>query len=152
MPDPAEIATALGLIDDSYRRWTGETLAAAAPPGADPVAWLHQDAPFALLAHNDRADPLFFYANGAAQRLFGYSWEQMVGLPSRLSAPEAQRAQRSQFFEQVERDGIGRDYSGIRVTRTGRRFLIENTRVWKLVDADGRRVGLAAMIAAWRDE
>jgi len=47
-------------------------------------------APFVCLAHNKFEegveDPLFVYANRAALRLFEGSWDEIVGMPSRLSA------------------------------------------------------------------
>jgi hypothetical protein len=50
-------------------------------------------APFVCLAHNKFeegvTDPTFTYANRAALQLFEGTWEELVGLPSRLSADEA---------------------------------------------------------------
>lgn len=148
MPDRAEVAAAHALIEDSYRHWTGHALAAE----TDRVAWLYREAPFALLAHGGHDDPLFIYANAAAQRLFEYSWDQIVGLPSRLSAPPAQRAARARLLQRVEREGLVRGYDGLRVSRNGRRFWIENATVWQLRDAAGRSAGLAALIPSWRED
>ena len=39
-----------------------------------------------VLCHDGSDDPRFLYANRAALLLFGRSWDEMVGLPSRLSA------------------------------------------------------------------
>lgn len=146
-PNPATDRAA-ELILSSYRHWTGQALT----PARDDVDWTYAHAPFALLAHGSQAEPLFIYANLAAQRLFEYSLEQMLGLPSYLSAPQAQREARSALLRQVERDGLVRDYRGLRVSRTGRRFWIERTTVWKLLDGAGRSAGLAALIPDWSAE
>lgn len=122
------------------------------PAETDGAAWLYRDAPFALLAHGAHDDPLFIYANAAGQRLFEYSWEQIVGLPSRLSAPQAQQAARAAMLARVDREGLIRDYDGLRVSRTGRRFWIQNVTAWKLLDAAGRSAGLAALVPAWRED
>jgi hypothetical protein len=42
------------------------------------------------------------------------------------------------------------DYAGVRVSRTGRRFLIEGATVWNLIETDGRLVGQAATFSRWR--
>ncbi|ABW14794.1 conserved hypothetical protein [Parafrankia sp. EAN1pec] len=41
-------------------------------------------APFGLLAHDASTDPLFVYANKTAQQRFEYTWDEFVGMPSRL--------------------------------------------------------------------
>lgn len=49
-------------------------------------------APFVCLAHNSFeegvTEPVFVYANRAALRLFEGTWDELVGLPSRLSADD----------------------------------------------------------------
>ncbi|QWP76218.1 MEKHLA domain-containing protein [Lysobacter sp. K5869] len=148
MPDSIEIAAAHALIDSSYRHWFGRSFAG----DADASDWLYREAPFALLAHGNQDDPEFIYANAAAQRLFEYTWDQIVGLPSRLSAPADQRPARVALLQRVERDGFARDYEGLRVSRSGRRFWIERVTVWQLRDAAGCPAGLAALIPSWRPD
>jgi hypothetical protein len=57
-------------------------------------------APFVCLAHNKFepgvTDPTFTYANKAALELWEATWDELIGLPSRLSAPESEREVRSQ--------------------------------------------------------
>jgi hypothetical protein len=48
------------------------------------------------------------------------------------------------------KDGFISDYSGIRVSSTGRRFQIENATIWNLTDPHGKPVGQAAMFDDWR--
>ena len=40
--------------------------------------------------------------------------------------------------------GFIRDYAGVRIAASGRRFRIDDAVVWNLVDADGVRHGQAA--------
>ncbi len=71
----------------SYRHWLGQPL--PRPAGllaADVPAWLHERAPYALLAHGTEADPLFCYANRQALSCFGYPRAEFIGMPSRFSA------------------------------------------------------------------
>lgn len=132
------------LLNDSYQRLLETPLIPETVP--DPARWLYEDAPFAVLAHNTAADPIFVYGNRAAQALFEYSWEELTALPSRMSAEPAEQDARRQFMEQVARDGFVTGYRGIRVARSGRRFWIENATVWDLCDDKGIYRGQAARI------
>ncbi|MEU2867410.1 MEKHLA domain-containing protein [Streptomyces mirabilis] len=86
------------LLSGSYQRLLGRALAPGLPNGADAAGWLYHDAPFAVLAQDTADDPAFVYANTSAQRLFAYSWQEFVGLPSRLSAPVAGRGARDRLI------------------------------------------------------
>ena len=106
--------------------------------------WLYEAAPFAVLAHDGSADPLFVYANRMAQRCFGYTLDEMIGMPSRLSAEAPDRAARARLLEAVARDGFVEGYAGIRIDKAGRRFPIVDCVVWELIDEAGARHGQAA--------
>ena len=141
--DPAFFA----LLTDSYARLVGTPLV---PPGKS-ASWLYRDAPFVVLAHGTEQDPTFIYANQAAQACFEYSWDEFIALPSRLSADEADRAQRQALLEEVARNGFLSGYRGVRVAKSGRRFTIEDGVVWELIDRGGTRHGQAATFLSWRD-
>jgi len=113
---------------------------------AEAARWLYEDAPFGILAHDTRPDPVFVYGNLRAQRLFGYTWNELTALPSRLSAEAPERSERQAFLEQVTRDGYVDGYRGVRVTKSGKRFWIERATVWQLFDRDGVYRGQAALI------
>ena len=134
------------LLAESYQRLLRTPLVPAdiAPYAA--AAWLYESAPFGILAHDTTADPVFVYGNQRAQTLFGYDWDELTRLPSRLSAEAPERSERQAFLEQVARDGFVADYRGIRVAKSGARFWIERATVWQLVDSAGRFRGQAAMI------
>src|ERR1700753_4520139 len=78
------------LLMRSYATLTGtEIIPGVVSPQT--VAGLLYSAPFGLLAQDTSPDPLFVYANLTAQKLFGYSWDEFIGMPSRLSAGEQDR-------------------------------------------------------------
>jgi PAS domain-containing protein len=106
-------------------------------------------AEFALLSHNADGDPLFNYANQTAQELFEYSWSELMGMPSRFSAEEVNRQQREQLLAQVSSQGYIDDYSGVRIAKSGRRFLIRNAVVWNVYDDQGQYYGQAAWFKEW---
>jgi PAS domain-containing protein len=136
------------LLAGSFRRLVGRPLGGGVAPAA---LWLYRDAPFCLLAHDGAAEPCFIYANEAAQACFGYTWEEFLRLPSRLSAEAPARDERKRLLEMVKRQGFIEDYHGVRVTKSGRRFLIEQAVVWELIDELGARYGQAAMFRAGHD-
>ncbi|MCY1642874.1 MEKHLA domain-containing protein [Methylorubrum sp. SL192] len=129
------------LLTGSFLRLVGRPLVPAPDLGPD---WLYASAPFAVLAHDTGADPLFVYANRAAQQAFGYGWEEIVGMPSRLSAEAPERAERQRLLDAVARDGFVADYAGIRVAKDGWRFPVTAGIVWQLVDEGGIVRGQAA--------
>ena len=145
--DRSTDADFFALLTNSYARLLGKPLV---PPGKT-AAWLYRDAPFVVLAHGTEADPKFIYANKAAQACFGYSWEEFLSLPSRLSAEAPDQGARQKLLEQVARNGFMTGYSGIRVAKSGSRFIIEDGIVWELTNTSGRRHGQAATFRSWRD-
>lgn len=147
-PPPAALSA---LILSSFRRVVGKELLPRPMPDAEAARWLYADAPFCVVAHNTEADPIFTYANKAAQHRFEYDWDEFLTIPSRLSAEAPDRAERQRLFDIVARDGFAKGYSGVRVSKSGRRFLIDDGVVWQLIDETGTRHGEAAMFATWRD-
>lgn len=141
----------VSVLDEAYRHWTGQGL--PAPEHLDPqqrLAWLHAEAPYSLLAHDGAADPLFTYVNACALSCFKYPREDFIGMPSRFSASELDRAARQVLLEQVTANGIADGYSGWRVDAQGEPFMIHAGVVWTLLDNAGQPCGQAALF--WPDE
>lgn len=148
MSGVTDLSRHVAILLSSYRCWTGKLLL---PPGVQDEAaaqWLDA-APFALVSHDTREDPIFNYANRAALQLFGMSWEQFTAMPSRFSAGPMDRDERECLLRRVNRDGYIDDYSGIRIAADGRHFMIRNATVWNLLDEENRYYGQAAMILDW---
>jgi len=102
-----------------------------------------------VLCHDGSEDPCFLYANRAALQLFSRSWDEMVGLPSRLSAAASQRLNRRQLLERVRRNQTISNYCGERMDSNGRRFRFRGARLWNLVDAEQHYRGQAACFSDW---
>ncbi len=117
--------------------------------GDDELTYALYHAPFALVSHGTQGDPIFRYANLAAQALWGYSWEEFTQLPSRLSAEPMAREERQRLLERAAKFGYVDDYHGIRIAKDGRRFNIRDTILWNVVDEMGMKHGQAAMFDAW---
>lgn len=131
------------LLLDSYRHWTNRELLSG-----DATARTLYYAPFAVLSHDTAPDPCFTYANLVAQAMFEMPWSEIIGLPSRYSAETPVQAERARLLERVAAQGYIDDYSGVRIARSGKRFLIQQATVWNLVDSQGTRLGQAACFMA----
>ena len=107
------------------------------------------ETPLVVLAHDTAPDPVFFYGNLAAQQLFEMDWETLVRLPSRYSAEPLAREERQRLLDLVALQGFIDNYSGVRIAQSGKRFLIEDARVWNLLGCDCQVVGQAAAFARW---
>jgi len=147
-PDQAFLARQTRILCASYQHWTGLRLIDAEADSPQAMQLLFT-APFAVASHDTQPDPVFNYANRQALELFGMAWEEITRLPSRYSAEPLARKERAQLLQRVERYGYVDDYSGVRIARDGRRFMIQNATVWNLIDENGVRCGQAAMIREW---
>lgn len=107
------------------------------------------DAPFVLVSHGTEADPILNYGNRTALQLWEMTWDEFTRTPSRFTAEAPNREARAQLLAAVTAQGFIDDYSGIRISKTGRRFRIRQATVWNLIDAMGARCGQAAMFSHW---
>jgi len=107
------------------------------------------NAPFIVVSHNNDSDPVFNYANLKALALFELSWEDLIQLPSRCSVEPVNQAERERLLAIVTTQGYIEHYQGIRISSTGKRFMIKNAVVWNLIDAKGNYKGQAAQFADW---
>ena len=144
-----ELAAAIAR---SYLRLTGENLVtdldADSTSDGEICAAMYTSAD-PLLCHDGTSDPLFNYANRAAQELFELTWDQFVGMPSRLSAGPGAQAERNQLISEATESGYYTGYSGIRVSHSGREFEIQDAVLWRVTDEKERVLGLACRIPRW---
>jgi MEKHLA domain len=132
----------------SLKRWTGRELL---PGHFSPAEFAEKifHAPFVLVSHGAEADPVLNYGNAAALALWEMSWDEFTRTPSRLTAEAPNREERAKLLESVARGGFIDDYSGVRISKTGRRFKIFRATVWNLPAEDKLPCGQAAMFDRW---
>lgn len=53
------------------------------------------------------------------------------------------------MLERARAKGYLDDYRGVRISHSGRRFLIEQAVVWNVIDPAGHRQGQAATFSRW---
>ena len=68
---------------------------------------------------------------------------------SRQSAEPLHQDERARLLAQVARDGYVESHLGVRIAKSGRRFLIEKGLVWNLLDENGLFYGQAATFSEW---
>lgn len=147
---PRSKSISIELINSSFEALLSWPLLELAKPLAEhDLAQRLYAAPFVLLAHDAQADPVFIYANLCAQDLFEFSWQEFTSLPSRFSAEVMNREERAQLLEKVHKQGYIENYSGIRVSKTGKRFKIQQAIVWDIRNEEGEKLGQAAMFKHW---
>lgn len=131
---------------NSYEKLTGKPLLS---DSADNVPLIKRlfDAPFALLSHGTQDDPVFNFGNRTALQHFEFCWDEFITLPSRKSAEPVNREERARLLSEVTEKGFIENYSGIRISSTGKRFMICQAIVWNLYDDKGAYYGQAAMFS-----
>ncbi|MGO4548337.1 MEKHLA domain-containing protein [Paenibacillus sp. 2TAB23] len=136
------------LLVESYRKWTGNALLPLVQ--IESVKEQLFEAPIVILSHGTEADPVLNYGNRRGLELWDMEWERFTRTPSRLTAEPMERAERDRFFEAVTANGYVDNYTGIRISSTGRRFYIVNATVWNLVDDAGAYLGQAATFSEYQ--
>lgn len=165
LPNTAPHAAWLDLTQcllNSFRRWTGKELLDRLPTKGAPTergprsaTALEEDllglwnAPQVVVAHGTQSDPIFEYGNQQALNLWEMQLDEFLGMPSRLTAESMHRDERQKLLERTRQYGYVDDYRGVRISRTGKRFLIEDALVWTVLDHTGQVIGQAAAFDHW---
>ncbi len=136
------------LLLDSYRRWKDRDLVDRTGTCEEQARTVFR-APFVVASHGMEPDPVLNYGNQGALDLWEMRWEQFTQTPSRLTAEPENREERARMLEQAAAHGFIDDYRGIRISGTGRRFLVEQATVWNIVDGEGQKRGQAATFSKW---
>ncbi len=132
----------------SLKHWTGRELIPGLSDNND-LAEMVFNAPFVLVSHGTQTDPILNYGNRAALDLWEMSWDELTSTPSRFTAEAPNREERARLLDAVTRQGFIDDYSGVRISKSRRRFRIRRATVWNLISETGRPCGQAAMFDSW---
>jgi len=133
---------------NNYARLVKEELINRAGTSQEQAERLFQS-PFVVASHGLQEDPILNYGNQAALDLWEMDWEQFTRTPSRLTAEPVNREERARMLEQAKTHGYISDYRGIRISRSGKRFLVERATVWNIQKPDGTPLGQTATFSDW---
>lgn len=141
------MAEHVAILQANLQRFTGHDLIDVSD--AELLSKAVFEAPFALISHNNEIDPVFNYGNRIAMELFEIDWQNLIKMPSRLSAEAKNRDARNELLAEVTKNNFIDDYSGIRISAKGSRFQIEHAIVWNLYHRN-EYYGQAAMFSQWK--
>ncbi len=136
------------VILDSYRHWTGRELLPPSASETNLTAALFF-APFIVVTSDSAADPILNYGNEQGLKLWEMSWNQLTRTPGRHTAEAVHREERQKFLDAVQKNGFIDNYSGIRISSSGKRFKIEQATVWNLIGPGDLFLGQAATFSRW---
>ncbi|OGW69605.1 MAG: MEKHLA domain-containing protein [Nitrospirae bacterium RIFCSPLOWO2_01_FULL_62_17] len=145
--DPAVIQWSQLLLG-SFRRWLGRDLIERKGSPEEQAKALYL-APVVVVSHGMEADPILNYGNKIALDLWELDWEKLTKTPSRLTAEPMNQAERARMLTQAQEKGFIDDYKGVRISGTGKRFLVEQAIVWNVVGTEGEQIGQAATFSRW---
>ncbi|AFY38409.1 MEKHLA domain protein [[Leptolyngbya] sp. PCC 7376] len=147
--EPEAIAQ-VQLILDSYRHWFGEDLIAR-DETPETQADILFEAPMVVFSHGTQTDPIYNYGSRLGLKLWERTWEELLAMPSRESAEPNEKVQteRNQLLASSRDYGFKTGFSGVRVTKNGKRVRIEDVKLWDLLDKDGNYGGQAAVYSKW---
>ncbi|UJP05022.1 MAG: MEKHLA domain-containing protein [Nitrosomonas sp.] len=134
---------------DSYRYWIKQDLITRSGTLTEQSERLFHS-PLVIASHGTESDPLLNYGNQAALDLWIMDWEQFTRTPSRFTAEPAKREARDRMLAQVKTRGYISDYSGIRISSTGRRFFVDQITIWNIRNSDGTVIGQGAAFSTWK--
>ncbi|MGY8768396.1 MAG: MEKHLA domain-containing protein [Pirellulales bacterium] len=136
------------LLLDSYQKWVGKDLLSRENSIENQAQYLFQ-APFVVVSHGTEENPVLNYGNLTALNLWEMDIATLTKTPSRQTAEPVHRDERAELLRRTTENGFVDDYRGIRISSSGRRFLIEKAIVWNLIDQQGNYAGQAATFDAW---
>lgn len=99
---------------------------------------------FFLLTMDAEPDAHLTYMNQKALQQWETSWEQMIGMPSRILASPDQYADRGMLMAHVREEKRVTDYEGDRVSFKGKHFRIKGATIWNVMSAEGYLIGQAS--------
>ncbi len=132
------------LILRSYHRWLGRDLIASMDHSYEQARALFE-APMVVAASDNAQEPRLIYGNRKALELWQLTWDEFTRMPARQTAEPVEQAARDQFLNEVRKNGFISDYSGIRISSTGRRFWIKQATVWNLTGEKDEYLGQAVL-------
>ncbi|NES81244.1 MAG: MEKHLA domain-containing protein [Moorea sp. SIO2B7] len=143
-----EIITWNQLLLDSYKKLIGHDLIERTGNAEEEAKELFFS-PFAVLSHGIEADPIYNYGNQVILDLWERSWDDLIKTPSRLSAEPMLREERQKILEKTTTQGYLKNYQGVRISRTGKQYKIEDVTIWNVLDYQGKYCGQTATFSKW---
>jgi len=134
----------VSILLNNLKKWSGFDLAGEFGISAGELGKGVFEAEFCLLSSDLSAEPVLNYGNQRALDLWEMSWEELTSTRSRDTARADRQSDRDGLMLQVDEKNFITGYSGERISKTGKEFLIKDVTIWNLFDDDGKPYGRAA--------
>ena len=106
-------------------------------------------ADFFVASHTNQPEPIFNYGNNLALQVWEVNWETLIKLPSRYTAEQIVQEKRDRILQSCKNNGFS-TWEGVRISSTGKRYLITNGLLWNLLDENNQFCGQAATFNQWK--
>ncbi|MBV6627402.1 MAG: MEKHLA domain-containing protein [Rivularia sp. (in: Bacteria)] len=136
------------LMMSSFERLTGRNLLNCTG-SPNEIAKALFEAEFALVSHGIETDPIFNYGNRKALQLWELEWDNFTAMPSRKSAQKTVQEERDKLLAETTTKGFS-NFSGVRISSSGKLFYIEDGIIWNLLDTDNNYCGQAAIYSNYK--
>ncbi len=143
-----EIINWTQILLNSYQQLLGQELIDRSGTPAEQSQRL-SEATWAIVSHGTESDPVLNYGNKIALDLWEMDWQTFTATTSKQTAEPINQADRQQMLAQAQTQGFIKNYQGIRISQSGRRFAINDAIIWNLQDHHGQRCGQAATFEHW---
>jgi hypothetical protein len=132
------------IMLENLKKWTGYDLIQEYGFSLDKLGEQIFNADFYILSHDNSADPILTYGNDRVLKQWEVSWQELTNMHSRATAKPVDRAARAVMMAQVKAQNYIDGYGGVRISKTGKEFMISNGIVWNLFVGNGDFYGQAA--------
>ena len=129
----------------SFQHWTGRSF--VEPGDETEIAARLFEHPSMVLSLAE--GPTYNYGNRRAMELFELDWHQILKMVGDESAEPEMQQERTEALREALRKGFISGYGGMRISSRGRRFRIEDGTLFAVLDEDGERCGVAAVVPRW---
>jgi MEKHLA domain len=137
------------ILLNSYRQLLGQELIDRRGTPAEQSQRL-AEATWAIVSHGTEPDPVLNYGNKIALELWEMDWQTFTATTSKQTAEPINQADRQKMLAQAQTQGFIKNYQGIRISQSGRRFGISDAIIWNLQDQHGQYCGQAATFDRWQ--
>lgn len=134
----------VSILLSNLKRWAGFDLAQEYNISDEELGKGIFKATFCLLSSDLSADPVLNYGNQTALDLWEMTWDELTSTLSRDTAQPDRQSDRDELMRKVNEKNFVSGYSGMRVSKSGREFMIKNVTIWNLFDDNGKTYGRAA--------
>tara|TARA_B110000211_G_C14081581_1_gene554795 strand:- start:279 stop:722 length:444 start_codon:yes stop_codon:yes gene_type:complete len=139
MDKPAHVKQLL----DSYKKFVKKDLIERSGDAETDFRIINNSS-FIVASHNGADNPILNFGNKVALDLWELDWENFTKTPSRKTAELDLREKRQEMLRIAEVNGYFDDYEGIRISSTGKRFMIKKVIIWNVENESGEKIGQAA--------